>query len=121
MNAVDVFRHEMSHAYAWLETNVSDITPEQAAWSPLGTANSIAATYAHIVVNADVDLTRYFHGRLPLIEEKGWIAQLGLNETFLDDWETYLAIDWELLHEYGREVQKHVQQLAGALTQADLD
>ena len=121
MEAAGVFRLEVSHAYAWLESIVKDVTPEQVAWSPPGTANSIAVNYAHIVVNTDVDVTRYFHGKTPLVEADGWIERLGLNPKKLDDMDATIGIDWTLLHEYGLLVAKQIQEQADALTQAELD
>ena len=121
MNAVDVIRSEAKDSYEWLERIVSDVSPEQAAWRPPGKANSIAATYAHTIISADVDLTRHFHGRVPLVTTEGWVARLGLNELFPDEWPADAEIDWELLHQYGHEVQRHVLQLVNSLTQADLD
>jgi len=121
MNAVDAIRHEARDSYEWLERIVSDVSPEQAGWSPPGSANSIAVNYAHIVVNTDVDVTRYFHGKTPLLEAGGWIERLGLNPRKLDDMDATIGLDWTLLHEYGLLVQQQIQEQADALTQADLD
>ncbi len=120
MDALELLRHEAKSSYAWLETNVGDVTQQQATWCPPGTANSIAATYAHTMISADVDLTRHFHGRPPVIAS-GWAKRLGLGESFPDDWMTDAEINWDLLHQYGREVDAHVQRLVGSLTIADLD
>lgn len=120
MDALDLLRHETKKAYAWLETNVGDISHEQANWRPAGTANSIAATYAHTVISADVDLNRHFHGRESIIAGD-WGARVGLGETFPDDWISSGDIRWEQLHQYGREVQRCVEQLVDSLTMADLE
>jgi len=114
-----MLRHEARRAYAWLETNVADISQQQATWRPPGTANSIAATYAHTVISADVDLNRHFHSREPVIDG-AWTARLGLTESFPDDWPEDLDIDWEALHQYGREVQTCVEGLFDSVTMADL-
>jgi hypothetical protein len=119
--AVDVIRSNARDAYEWLETIVGDVTPEQAAWRPPGTANTIASTYAHIVINTDVDLMRHFHKREPLFARDGWVTRLALSEQAPDDWETYHDIDWPLLHEYGQEVHRQMLQLVDALTQDELD
>ena len=121
MNAVDVIRLEARHSYAWLESIVADVTAEQAAWEPPGTANSIAATYAHAMISADIDLTRHFHGREPLITTEGWAKRIGVNEMFPDEWPKDVAIDWQLLRGYGRAATQHVLQLVAAISQADLD
>jgi hypothetical protein len=118
MDALDVLRYEARRAYAWLETNVSDVTPEQASWRPPGTANSIAATYAHIMIWADVDLTRHFHGREPLLGGE-WGRRLSLSEQ--DPNEFAAEHYWALLREYGREVHRQVVQQVGSVTVADLE
>jgi hypothetical protein len=48
MGEIDFVRRETTLAWTWLETTVSDVTPEQANWLPPGTANSIGATYIHL-------------------------------------------------------------------------
>ena len=42
MNAVDVIRHQMKSAYAWLQNIISDVTQEEANWQPPGTRVSTA-------------------------------------------------------------------------------
>jgi hypothetical protein len=46
---------ELGVGWDWLETTVSDVTDAQANWWPPGTANSIGATYLHVVINPDVE------------------------------------------------------------------
>ncbi len=120
MDAVDVIRHEAKRAYGWLETIVGDVSAEQASWRPAGTANSIAATYAHVVIWADVDLTRHFHGRAPLLAGT-WGARLGCDERDPGEWNPDTEFDWDLLRQYGREVRTHVEGLVDSLTHADLE
>jgi hypothetical protein len=47
VDTLALIRHETNAAYAWLDNMVSDVDHAQANWQPTGTANSIAATYAH--------------------------------------------------------------------------
>jgi hypothetical protein len=119
VDALDLIRYQIKKSYAWLESIVSNVTPEQALWRPGGTANSIAATYAHIVIWADVDLTRHFHAREPLLAGE-WGERLGRDERDPREWEPDATFDWDVLHQYGRDVQQHVERLAAGLTAADL-
>jgi len=125
MNAIEIIHEETIAAYDSLEDTVRTVTPELAAWQPPGLANSIAATYAHTMISADVDLNRIFHGREPLIEGE-WGERLGLRASFPDDWQfpedwSDVAPHWETLREYGRAVHRAVVHLAETVTQADLD
>jgi hypothetical protein len=126
MDVLDLVRYETKRAYAWLENLVADIPAEQASWKPPGTANSIAATYAHIVVNADIDVTRIFHQQEPLITGE-WASRLGDRTYTPSEWEATPDIDWdaefdwETLREYGRAVHGQMLRQVGALSADDLD
>src|SRR5262249_13552843 len=110
--------------YDWLETTVSDVSPDQAIWRPPGCANSIGSTYAHIMVNTDVDINRYLYGRTPLVEAE-WRGRDGLSEPYPDgdwyDWGARVAIDWTALRAYGRAVHGWLEGLLASLSEADLE
>lgn len=120
MDAIEFMRWEAKKTYAWLELNVSDVTQQQAVWRPPGTANSIAASYAHTVIAADFDLNHIFHGHETLLA-RAWSERLGLSESFPDDWPADVHIDWATLHAYGRAVSACVERLFDELTDADLE
>ena len=54
---------------------MSDVTAEVANWWPAGTANSIGATYLHVVINTDVELSRLIYDCEPLVEQ--WDGSVG--------------------------------------------
>jgi hypothetical protein len=61
-----------TRAWDWLEDTVADVTNAQANWWPPGTANSIGATYLHIVINTDVEINRLGRvGRVPRRRGRG--------------------------------------------------
>jgi hypothetical protein len=62
MDAIDLLRFQVGQAQAWLEMTVSDITEEEANWQPPGIANSIGATYAHLIITADEDVNMLLYG-----------------------------------------------------------
>jgi hypothetical protein len=119
MDAVDVIRYDAHRAYTWLENIVSDVTADVARWRPPGTANSIASSYAHIMIWTDVDVTRHFHGREPLIAG-AWGQRLGRSESDPDEFARDREFDWAVLREYGRTVQGEFLRLVDNLTSADL-
>jgi len=120
MDALELMRHETKSAYAWIDNIVEEITHTQANWDPPGTANSIAATYAHALISADVDLNRHFHGRDPIITGQ-WGDRVGLHDLFPDDFSCEGEIRWHELHQYGLEVARCVGALVDALTMDDLN
>jgi hypothetical protein len=89
-----------------------------AAWRPPGRANTIAATYAHIVRNQDEDLNRSFLRR-PMLLEGAWRGKAGLPDC--DDFAPEATFDWPALHAYGRAVGAYVIEAVDALTEDDLN
>ena len=65
LETLELIRSEVSTSWAWLEQVVGDVTTEQANWWPPGTANSIATTYLHVVINADVEGVGMLFGLQP--------------------------------------------------------
>jgi hypothetical protein len=120
VDVLELIRYESRAAYAWIDNIVSGITHVQANWQPPGTANSIAATYAHALISADVDLNQHFHGRAPIISGE-WGARVGLHDLFPDDFTCDGEIRWNELHRYGKEVERCVGALVDALTMDDLN
>jgi hypothetical protein len=121
VNALDELRWEARDAWEWLESIVADVTSEQALWQPPGRANTIAATYAHIVRNADEDLNEHLFAR-PRLNEGPWRGRTGLRprESNGVEWEPGCEIDWEALRSYGRTVHAFVIETFDSLTEDDL-
>jgi hypothetical protein len=121
---VDIVRRRATKAWDWFEATVSDVTPEQANWWPPGTANSIGATYLHVVVNADVEINRLVLDRAPLIEAR-WRGDVGQGVPYdperFDRWVRHADVDWPVLREYGRAVHAAFVASLDALTAPQLD
>ena len=127
MDALDLLRFQAKQAYAWLEMTVSDVTEEQANWQPPGTANSIGATYAHVMISADEDFNIQLHSRTTLIAS-AWAGRVGLSELppegfgwHWQEWASRVRIDWSAFREYAREVQRCVEGYFDALSTAELE
>lgn len=118
MNVLDEFRWQASASYDWLETTVGDVTLEQARWVPPGRANSIAATYAHIVYNADEDINQRLFRR-PMLSEGAWLGRTGL-PSGRSEWGPNVDIDWPALRAYGRAIADFVVATVDALSEDDL-
>ena len=109
---VDVLRRQARKAWNWFEETVADVSAEQANWWPPGTANSIGTTYLHVVINTDVEISRLIFSRDPLAESR-WGGDVGQGLPYdperFDTWTRHVAVDWEMLRQYGRAV--HAQFL----------
>jgi hypothetical protein len=73
---IDLLRRQFTKTWDWFEGTTSDVTAEQANWWPPGTANSIGATYLHVVINTDVEINRLILRREPLVESR-WGGDVG--------------------------------------------
>jgi len=111
MDAIDLLRQQTKAAWDWLESILAGVDEEQANWQPGGTANSISAGYAHLLLMADAGFNTQLKGQMPIIatEFKG---QVGLSEPFdasggWRDW-SIVRSDWEMLRTYGRAVHQEV-------------
>lgn len=121
---LDLLRAEVRSSSEWLGAIVEDVSPEQAIWNPPGRANTIAATYAHIVRNQDEDMNHSFLGR-PMLSEERWQGKTGLPSSWADsdgnEWTSRAPIDWLALRSYGDAVGAWVIEAVDALTEDDLD
>jgi hypothetical protein len=124
MNELDVLRRQARQAWSWFEETVSDVRAEQANRWPPGSANSIGTTYLHVVINTDVEINRLIFHREPLVESR-WDGDIGQGAPYdrerFDHWVRDVAVDWELLREYGRAVHKAFLESLDELTDAHLD
>jgi hypothetical protein len=124
MEALAFLRQETRSAWDWLETTVSDVTEEQANWWPPGIANSIGATYLHVVINPDVEINRLPYDRVPIIE-RDWHGDVGQSVSYdperFDQWDRGGSVQWERLHEYGRAVHEWLARSLDDLSADDLE
>jgi hypothetical protein len=119
MNILDEFRWQARTAFDWLESIVRDVTPAQAAWQPPGRANTIAATYAHIVRNVDEDINQWLFRR-PRLNEGAWRGRTGIpNDT--GELEFGVVFDWPALRDYGRAITEFVTATFEQLSEEDLE
>ena len=121
---VDVLRRQSKKAWGWFEETVSDVNAEQANWWPPGNANSIGATYLHVVINTDVEINRLIHRGEPLVESQ-WDGNVGQAVPYdpdrYDRWVRHVAIDWDRLRVYGRDVHSAFIDSLDELTGERLD
>jgi hypothetical protein len=121
---IDLLRRRSTKAWGWFEETVSTVTAEQANWWPPGTANSIGATYLHVVINTDVEINRLIHRSEPLVESR-WGGNVGQGVPYepdrFDRWVRHVPVDWGVLREYGRAVHTAFVDALDNLTDEQLD
>jgi hypothetical protein len=100
-------------AWAWLEETVADVRATEANWWPPGTANSIGATYLHVIINADLELSWWLFDRTAVADAIGWPYDL----EHYDRWVRHADVDWSALRDYGRAVAATI----GTPSVADLE
>jgi hypothetical protein len=75
---IAIVRSNLADAHWLLEQVVDGLTEPQLHWEPPGTANTIAATYAHVVASEDAFVQGTLLARSPLGEQE-WAGRDGIS------------------------------------------
>ena len=78
VEASAILRANLADAHWLLEEVVGGLTDEQTHWAPPGTANTIAATYAHVVASEDVFVHETLQ-RGATLERGDWLGRDGIS------------------------------------------
>ena len=78
MDAIQVLRANLADAHWLLEQGVADLSPAHFHWIPPGTANTIAATYAHVIGSEDSFIQETLLGRGSLASS-AWHGRNGIS------------------------------------------
>ncbi len=122
MNPVELIRSQMTLAHEWLESTMTDVTPEIAHANPGGTAHPIGARYAHAVVGEDMLVNAVLRKALPVhASVPAGIAdpQSAFHVTL--EWASSVEVDLAALHAYAEEVYAATDAYLAGLSPADLD
>ena len=77
-DAVAIVRSNLADGHWLLEQVVDGLTEDQMHWTPSGTANTIAATYAHVVASEDLFVQETLQRR-PTLEQGDWRGRDGIS------------------------------------------
>jgi hypothetical protein len=128
MNTVDMLRYSMDNAFGILGQVTSDVTQEQADWTPPGIANPIGATYWHTISSVDEIVHKWGRESEPLNLRDGWqervLAVTAPEPEPGGNWLAYMQairVDLPVLHEYSERVCEAVRTWLDSLTPADLE
>lgn len=127
MSQVALLRDQLKQAQQFLEMTVSDVTSEQAQWSPPGIANPLGATLGHLFTGEDGFLAM-LSGRASL-GAGPWADKTGLSEPppppfapqSWNQWGRSVQIDLAALRSYGEAVFAATDDYLASLTDPDLE
>jgi hypothetical protein len=78
LDAIDILRANLADAHWLLEETVEDLRADHVHWAPPGTANTIGATYAHVIGSEDAFVQSTLLGR-PLLADREWAGRNGIS------------------------------------------
>jgi hypothetical protein len=121
--ATNALLENIQWAHQLLTIVTTDLTPEQAHWQPPGTANSIAATYAHAICSEDAILHHLLLGRSPLFAAE-WAGRSGISDpqwASSPDWARAVRVNLPALHDFASAVAGAAEAHIGTLTPTSLE
>lgn len=136
MNRVSMLREQLREAHQFLEGTLEGVTPDQAHWTPAGTALPIGAHYGHIVILEDFAIGGILSGAKPLFASRragktGFSALPPLPDPAspgipnFSSWARTVKVDLPAAREYAREVyeatDRYLAGLDDAAFERDLD
>jgi hypothetical protein len=98
MNNAKLLSLGISDAFDWLDQVVNDLTPEQYAFQPAGSANPISKLHAHTLSSAD-----FWMNLMALQKPMVWLTlseKAGLPSNWIEIWKHDGPIELEAMNEY---------------------
>jgi hypothetical protein len=123
MDSIAYIRQELQWANQLLEMVMTDVTPEQAHWTPPGLANPLGALYVHAVIAEDGVINRIVKGGEPMFAST-WSGKTGASAMVWGmDFESARAIrlDLPVFRTYAQAVYAAAEEALNSLTEADLE
>lgn len=122
MNVISFLREQIQQAHEFLEATMEDVTPEQAHWTPPGTANPLAATYVHTIASEDAVIHLLLQKSTPLYAS-GWVDKTGVSEIqprTTAEWASSVRVDLSALRHYAQAVHVATDTYLAQLSDDDL-
>jgi len=123
MDTVSLLKQDAQWAHELFDLVTADLTDELAHWQPPGTANSIAATYAHAICGEDGIVQMMLKGGAPLFASM-WANKTGVSDPQFHsspEWARTSKIDLSALQKYKEAVYAATNEYIASLTDSDLD
>ena len=122
---VSMLREQIKRAGKTLHQTMEGVTSEVAHKNPGGTANSIAATVAHVVTSTDGIINAMLKGETPLgmSMPSGLSAPPPMGDDLFNwyDWGQALTVDLPVFQDYAMKVFESTDAYLSSLTDADLE
>jgi hypothetical protein len=123
MDAIQLLSEQVKQTHEVVSGTVADLTPEQASWSPGGTANNIGAELLHLIAAEDMFLNMMV-GRQPLGMGE-FAGKTGASEPHppgaYGDWAKRVKADIPQVQEYMKAVFKNTEDYVASLKPDDLN
>jgi hypothetical protein len=122
MNTVSLLCEQIQQAHGFLEATMEGVTPQQAHWTPPGTANPIAATYVHAIASEDLAINMVLKAGSPLYASE-WAEKTGISEVqplTTAEWARRVRIDLPATRGYAQAVHAATDTYLATLTDEDL-
>lgn len=126
MDINSVLRQQLKDAHGWLDATLQGVTADQLHWKPPGKANTIGASYAHVVLSEDMVVNTMLKGGKPMCATS-WAGKTGLSEVPSNpeqswfDWGRRVKVDLPALQKYAQAVQANSDAYIASLKEADLE
>ncbi len=125
MELFDYIQRQVAGMHRQVSMTLKDITPEQFSWAPPGTANTISATYVHMISVEDHFIQGFLQGKPRLWEVDGWGERTGVKKTpdIGESWDEFkhLSLSLAAFAGYQQSVWAATDAYLAQLKPEDLD
>ncbi len=124
MDAKEFIQLQVAHAHDFCDGAMQDVTVEQFNWAPPGLANTVSATFMHIVGGEDMFIHRVLQGQPRLLDNPEWAGKVGVEAPGPGrGWEEFKSrtLPLEPIRAYEQAVRADTAAYLATLTPAELD
>jgi len=125
MNVIEYIRGEMASVRRTVDRIMKDITAEVFNWAPPGTANTISATFIHLMNVEDNFIQKIIQGKPSVWESSAWSEKTGVQKppSIGEDWSEFKhrKISIQPLLDYKDAVWAATDAYLATLTAEELD
>jgi len=125
MNVIEYIRGEMASVRRTVDRIMKDMTAEVFNWAPPGTANTISATFIHLINVEDNFIQKVIQGKPSVWESSAWSEKTGVQKTpsIGEDWSEFKhrQVSIQPLLDYKDAVWAATDAYLATLTAEELD
>jgi hypothetical protein len=125
MQVNEYIRQEMARVRMMVDRTMEGVTKELFNWAPPGSANTISATFAHLMNVEDNIIQKIIQDKASVWERDGWSAKTGIQKppNIGEDWSEFKhrTIAIQPLHDYKTAVWAATDAYLELLKPEELD